>query len=446
MTSSPVRRDRLVIFTRYPQPGQTKTRLIPALGPEGAARLQRQMTELTCDRARQLRAAGVGDRRDLEIEIRFTGGDRQAMQQWLGDDLLYETQGDGDLGDRLARAVDRAFGSGAERVVVVGIDCPHLETPILQQAFSALDRAPVVLGPALDGGYYAIAVRRPYPQLFEGIPWGTEKVFQQTIDKCHNSCIEPALLPPLADIDRPEDLDRLPDFLRRTLLPKISTIIPVLNEAERVRETLASVTRGANIEAIVVDGGSRDDTPAIVESLGVRLLHSPPGRALQMNAGARAATGSILLFLHGDTRLPSGFETAIREILTRPGVVGGAFPLAIDSQQPSLKLLATAANWRSHFWQMPYGDQGLFVPREIFWDLGGFPELPIMEDYEFVRQLQRRGRIAIAPTPVQTSARRWQQLGAFKTTAINQAIVLGYSLGVSPERLARWYRQSRDRA
>ncbi|MBD1896851.1 TIGR04283 family arsenosugar biosynthesis glycosyltransferase [Coleofasciculus sp. FACHB-129] len=222
---------------------------------------------------------------------------------------------------------------------------------------------------------------------------------------------------------------------------RISIIIPVLNEAaDTIRSTLASVQNVENVEVIVVDGGSQNETIALVQSWGVKVLFSTAGRAYQMNAGATAATGDILLFLHADTSLPPGFEKLVPLTLAQTGTVAGAFELKINSPIRSLRLVERMVNWRSRFFSLPYGDQAIFLKASLFHDIGGFPNLPIMEDFELICRLKRLGRIAITPAPVITSARRWQKLGVLRTTVINQIVILGYFLGVSPSQLVKFYR------
>ena len=223
---------------------------------------------------------------------------------------------------------------------------------------------------------------------------------------------------------------------------KLSVIIPILNEEENLPNTLAKLKKH-QCEIIVVDGGSEDASPQIARDHGCSLLTSAPGRAGQMNLGAGIAGGDTLLFLHGDTLVPNDFADRIAECLTDPAVALGSFSLGIKSSSKKIALVAYLANLRSKLFHLPYGDQGLFLRKDTFIAAGGFPETPIMEDFIFVRTLAKYGLIRILPQRVITSARRWQNIGVIRTTLINQAIVAGYLLGISPSTLARWYRRNR---
>jgi rSAM/selenodomain-associated transferase 2 len=223
---------------------------------------------------------------------------------------------------------------------------------------------------------------------------------------------------------------------------KISIIIPTLNEEENITPCLEATRSAADVERIVVDGRSTDRTVERALSWGANVLSSEPGRARQMNAGARAATGKILLFLHADTRISLGFDDQIREVLSSPQIVGGAFTFQMDDPSSfSLRLIQKAANIRSRYWQMPYGDQAIFLTTKQFREIGGYPDLPIMEDFELIRRLKKKGRIHTASLPAITSARRWQALGIWKTTLLNYAIVLAYYAGVPPLRICRLARR-----
>lgn len=200
-------RECLIVFTRYPEPGKAKTRLIPVLGEDGASNLHRQMTEHTLSQVRELQSD-----RATRVEVYFTGGDQQLMEDWLGADIIYQPQGEGDLGQRMKSAFQTAFAAGMEGVAIVGTDCPGLDAKIMAQAFEQLNGHDLVLGPAMDGGYYLIGLRRVIPELFEEINWGTSEVREKTVAIAISLGLAVAYLPPLFDVDRPEDLAKVTSF------------------------------------------------------------------------------------------------------------------------------------------------------------------------------------------------------------------------------------------
>ncbi|MEW5913223.1 MAG: TIGR04283 family arsenosugar biosynthesis glycosyltransferase [Thermodesulfobacteriota bacterium] len=220
----------------------------------------------------------------------------------------------------------------------------------------------------------------------------------------------------------------------------ISVVIPTLNEAQGIEPCLRSLLAQEGVgEVIVVDGGSADGT---LEQLAafpqVRLLHSLPGRGRQMNAGAWAACGRILLFLHADTSLPPEAMGLIEQALARPGVAAGSFYLRFDHGHPFLRLYSLGS--RINHALFTYGDQGLFLSAEVFWRAGGFPAWNIMEDVEMRNRLSRLGRIVKVQRPVTTSARRYLRNGVIRQQALDTALVLLYHLGASPDFLQRAYR------
>lgn len=222
-------------------------------------------------------------------------------------------------------------------------------------------------------------------------------------------------------------------------MQRISVIIPTLNEEMMIEKTLRKI--GGGVEIIVVDGGSSDRTVELARQAGSRvLMPEGKGRSNQINSGASMATGEILLFLHADTLVPEDYRERIIETLARPRAIAGAFELEIEGEEKSFRFVEKMVKWRSIFLSLPYGDQGIFLRAEVFREMGGFADLPIMEDFEFVKRLQRRGKILLVPRPVVTSGRRWRKLGVGKTTLINQLVILGYYLKVPPRTLARLYR------
>ncbi|MFV1958606.1 MAG: TIGR04283 family arsenosugar biosynthesis glycosyltransferase [Planctomycetota bacterium] len=411
-------RERLVVFTREPVPGATKTRLIPLLGPEGAASLHRELLHGILDAARVL-----ARRRGTEVEIRTTGTADGAPGR--RGSFPRRDQGEGDLGARMRRAVLDALAEGRRRVVLVGSDCPGLTPGRLVEAFEALGESDVVLGPAADGGYTLIGVRADHPPLFGDLPWGEDGVLEGTRRAAAREGLLVHLLPTLPDIDRPEDVrawarSRQPAPGAR---PAISVVIPTLDEEARLPAALASVLSEKGVEIVVADGGSRDGTVAVARAFGAEVVTTSPSRGRQLQAGAARARGGVLLFLHADTRLPRGWGRVVRQTLERPGTVAGTFTLSIDHAGWGLKLVEAGVLIRSRLFHRPYGDQAIFLRAGTLREAGGFPDLERMEDYILLERLRDRGRVAIAGASVRTSDRTWRAQGILGTTWKNQGIL-----------------------
>ncbi|MDZ7641462.1 MAG: TIGR04283 family arsenosugar biosynthesis glycosyltransferase [Desulfurivibrio sp.] len=456
---------KLLLFSRYPTAGQVKSRLAAGVGPGAAARWQRRLTEETVATARRFRQNWTADRtaKPPQLVICHTGASSRRFRAWLGSDLVYQDQGAGDLGCRLWRAIKRAGQPSlasrlngkpqAPKILVIGADAPQLTPEHLAAAGRALEQHELVLGPAVDGGYYLLGLNKPHPRLFQDIAWGTARVYEQTLAAARRLGLSCATLPTLTDIDRPPDLATLHDDPRFADLvddhPTLSLIIPTYNEATRLEATIAAcrqqATRPEQLEIIVVDGGSRDQTPTLARRAGAAVFSTPPGRAGQQNLGAEQARGRQLLFLHADSHPPVGFDEQIAQTLSDPAIQAGAFSLTIDAAGLSLRLLERGTNLRSRLLGLPYGDQGIFIEKKRFLELGGFPPLSLMEDFELSRRLRRRGRLVTLPTAVTTSARRWQKLGPWRTFLLNQLLVAAFLLGIDPARLAALYHRPTGR-
>lgn len=236
------------------------------------------------------------------------------------------------------------------------------------------------------------------------------------------------------------------DRVRPQQSPAVSVIVPVLHEAGRLDPLIDHVRQIAGaepVEIILVDGSPDGESIGTVTRGQVTLLTAPAGRARQMNAGAAAATGDFLLFLHADTRLPAGAFRRIAETLSDGRHGAGAFDLRYDSDRPSMRIIGRAACLRSRLTRIPYGDQAHFFRRDYFEALGGYADIPFLEDVEIMRRIKsRRERICILPEPVVTSARRQQREGVLACTVRNGVVVALYYAGMSPERLARFYRRA----
>jgi uncharacterized protein len=426
-------KNRFILFGRYPVPGRTKSRLIPFLGPAGAAELQRHLTEKLFQAA-----SFVASRRGMALEICLDGGTPDKTRRWLGSRALHAPQNGCDLGQRMETAFRRAFQEGCPRAVLFGTDIPGLSAPVLEQAMDRLRDSDVVLGPSTDGGYWLIGLKKT-SDLFRSIAWGSEQVLDQTLARAQSLRLSTVLLDPLTDVDTFEDVQKsLPRWGDPN--PYLSVIIPALDEAKRI-ETAVRRALCRDAEVLVVDGGSRDGTREAAVRAGARFLGSPKGRGVQQNHGAKAARGRVLLFLHADTLLPEEYVNHVFEAFLERRAGLGAFRFKMDVKRPEARIVEALVNFRSCYLGMPYGDQALFIRKSLFEKVGGFPEVPIAEDYFFVRSLRRQGRIVISRAAVTTSARRWQSLGFLRTILINQIILAGLASRISLHTLASIYQR-----
>ncbi len=227
-------------------------------------------------------------------------------------------------------------------------------------------------------------------------------------------------------------------------MPRFSIIVPVFDEAAGIADALAALApfRRRGVEVIVVDGGSSDTTVELARPHADRVLHAPRGRAVQMNAGAEAARGDVLLFLHADTRLPPHADELLLNALTKENASiwqWGRFDVQIDSSNPLLALVAGMMNWRSQITGIATGDQAMFVTRRAFTQAGGFPDQALMEDIALSKRLKRIGRPLCLAARVVTSGRRWERGGVLRTILLMWRLRLAYFFGAEPAALARRY-------
>ncbi|MCG2807175.1 MAG: TIGR04283 family arsenosugar biosynthesis glycosyltransferase [Coriobacteriia bacterium] len=422
-----------------------KTRLSPPLSAEETLVLHERLTLQTLRSAHALVATG-----EASVEVSIDAGSATAARRWLGyRDIAYRRQGEGDLGARIGETFARAFGRGAQRVLVIGSDCPRLSAVHLREAFERLSDADLVLGPATDGGYYLIGLNhepaaRALPAILSEVPWGTGDVLARTLDLAQSAQLRTVLLERLPDVDRPEDLQDAERALARGRLTgdsTVSVVIPTLNDAELVAAAVASARAEGAAEILVVDGGSDDATCAVAAAAGARVLKSAARRARQMNNGAAAASGDVLLFLHADTVLPKGACSLAARALADPLTVAGGFSFEVPAHARHSALISRVGRLRSRLGGLPWGDQALFVARSTFRELGGFPDQPTMEDYEFAERLGRLGRVVTLPERATTSARSWEDHGLLVPTLTNLAVIAMYEIGADPARISAWRRR-----
>lgn len=220
---------------------------------------------------------------------------------------------------------------------------------------------------------------------------------------------------------------------------KLSVIIPTLNEAESIQRAITTSLALSPHEVIVADGGSTDDTITIAQNLDCRVIECPRGRASQQNSGAAAASGDVLLFLHADSWLAPEGRLQIEKTLESPRIPGGAFYHRINADSVLFRLVEAGDALRVCSTRIAYGDQGIFLRREVFESLGGFPDVRLMEDVRMMKSLRDYGRLALLPGPLHVSARRWQKHGAIRQTIRNWFLLTAEHLGVHPNRLADLY-------
>jgi rSAM/selenodomain-associated transferase 2/rSAM/selenodomain-associated transferase 1 len=484
-------RPAVLIMVKAPRPGTVKTRLHPLLGLDGCAALARQLTGNAAGVAAAAIAATVrpGPDGGLPGAVFAAVDPPDAMAEVAslippGTRLL--AQRGANLGERMATAAGEVFAAEHRPVVTIGTDAPTLTPDVVIAAFRKLAGGQdAVFGPALDGGYYLVGINEPAPDLFalDSALWGGDGVLAASLSAARRADLRTALLPPLRDLDTPDDARALladpllPAAVAVALRPPapapcpaaasprpvpaaprpptrpaadgepgaepegpaVSIVMPTLNEAAGITVALRRLRRDfPGCELIVADGGSTDDTTRLAAPLA-RVVASAPGRAAQMNAGARHARGEVLWFIHADTGVDPAAFGQIQAAIADPAVAGGGLRLRFDQPSPALRYVAWTSNLRARYLHWVFGDQAMFIRRSVFETLGGFPGLPLMEDLEMSRRLHRRGRLAVLPATATTSARRFTEHGIWRTLAFMQYLKLLYFLGADPQRIAARY-------
>ncbi len=448
----------ICVFAKPPAPGRVKTRLVPLLGSSGAAELATAFLQDTWTAlavllwAKPVLASTEEGRPD---------GLREPVEVWL--------QEGGDLGVRLENIVRRALRNHPY-AIAIGADSPGLPAKFLEQAREALAQVDAVIGPCEDGGFYLLGLRNCPEGLLSGIPWSAAVTCEETIAKIRGAGLAIEVLDLWFDIDTAEDLEKLARLISagqiqalntQTFLEshtaahpilqafKCSVIIPALNELEYLPQTLAALEKQEWIhEVIVADGGSTDGTREWLAAQNIaRVVGAPAGKGNQLNAGALAASGDVFLFLHADCQLPLDAGERIASQLNSPEVAGGCFEVRFSANRPrSLKLVAAGINFRSNLTGAATGDQGIFVRRRVFEQVGGCPDWPLFEDVDLVRRIKNVGRFAVLRSPLLVSPRRHLARGVFRTVLLIYVLRVAFWLGVSPFTLKKWFDDSRPHA
>jgi uncharacterized protein len=424
----------IVVYAKAPIPGRVNTRLIPRVGPDGAAQLHEAFAADTLAMASSLSEVfDVELHSDVPTDAWSFAGRRHL-------------QSPGDLGTRMHTTLSDALAAGRPFVLILGSDSPTLPPQFILE-FLRFD-ADVVLGPTRDGGYYAIGCRTVDPQMFAGVTWSSAATRTGTKDALGRCGLSVAEGQEWFDIDEPQDLELLMgegakghtfEALTQLGFPWLSIVIPTLNEASTIQRSLEAVARlGPKVEAIVVDGESEDGTARIAGECGVTVLRTPRGRGQQLRLGAEHARGEVLWFLHADSIPPPDAPDRIRKALEAAEVIGGNFDLVFDGGSPAARKLT---------WIYPhlrklglcYGDSGIFVRRKVYAAVGGFRCYPIFEDLDLIKRIRRHGRFVHLDSQIMTSSRRFEQRNFALVFAKWTAMQVLYWAGVHPAVLGRWY-------
>ena len=437
----------IIIFTRAPMPGRTKTRMMPCLTPKQCETLHICFLK-ECEKCR-------ADR----FICHTPDGDRPKnhLEKILGKQKEYFPQRGEHLGERMFRALEEVFEKGYEKCVLIGTDVPELRSRDLRKAFEVLNTQDVVFGKTYDGGYYLVGMKKPCREVFEIDQYGHESVLEDTIKTLSRSGITVGYTKKHWDMDTPWDLKEYRKRLRANKVLKqtetgryaagiapISIIIPIYNEEKGIvkfQEQLKEL-RG-KCEILFVDGGSTDHTLDFIEP-GYSVIHSEKGRGKQMNAGAKASSGDILFFLHCDSQLPPKPLAEIRRVMR--DYQAGCFGIAFHSPNVFMFTCRVISNHRIKDRKIMFGDQGIFVDRDLFFEAGMFPEIPIMEDYQFSLTLkEKRVKLGMAGKRIYTSDRRFPKgtIPKLRLMWTMNRLRTMYRNGVPAERISEMYRDIR---
>lgn len=443
----------VIVFTRVPLPGQTKTRMMPYLSA-------RQCANLHSCFLKDVKNACMDTEADLFV-CYTPEGKEGLLYPLLGEEVVYFPQEGEDLGERMCHAIESVLRKGYDACVLIGTDVPEIRAKHLIEAFAVLGiekvAKDVVFGPTVDGGYYLVGMKKPYKEVFEKQTYGRGNVLENTIRRLKDQKFKVGCIEQLQDMDTREDLQgyrermrknpRLQEtatgrYLMRT--SRISVIVPIYNEEKtivKMQEQLKPYQ--SQCEILFVDGGSSDQTLELIEP-GFRVLKSKKGRAHQMNLGAQESHGDILFFLHCDSELPERFLAEIRYVMK--DYLAGCFGIAFHSWNFFMWTCRVISNHRIKDRKVMFGDQGIFIDRELFFEVGMFPELPIMEDYQFSLTLKEKGvKLGIAKHRIYTSDRRFPKGTIPKLRIMWKMNRLRkmYRDGVAIEEIAQMYRDVR---
>ena len=430
-------------------PGATKTRLMPYYSAEKCAELHRCFLK---DMAREMKKT------DADIIVAYTGGEPVYLRDTFGKKANFILQRGNDLGQKMENAFADVFSMGYDRVILTGTDIPELKADSVNTAFDMLDRFDVVLGPTSDGGYYLIGMKKLHHEAFNVKLYGVSTVFEETLGSIRRSGLSAGAADEYSDIDDKDDIASLRNrirkdptaigadtrrFLRNNL--SVSVVVPVFNESKTITRMMDQLRPYKDeAEIIFVDGHSTDGTRSVIGD-EFKVVMCEKGRGKQLNAGALASGGDILFFLHCDSVLPKRFLDEIRRCVMKKPF--GCFGVRFDSHNFFMLTNRIISNYRALIRGIAFGDQGMFIERKLFFEAGMFPEIPVMEDYEFSLKMKRKGyRPVMARRRLRTSSRRYGRntLSIIKTEMLMWHLRALYRRGEDPGKIKTLYKDIRE--
>ncbi len=427
--------DALIVFMRYPEPGKVKTRLAEDVGPIEAASIYEKLLRRTLGEACEF---AFGRPRTRVLLFHPPEDPEEDIKRKFSGPWEFHPQDGSHLGQRMNNALKTAFSAGAKKCVLIGSDLADIESADLEEAFRNIHPGTVVLGPAMDGGFFLVGLDRLSPAPFEYEEWGTDAIFSRTVRDFQSAGFRVHCTKQRSDIDRSRDLPKLHrEFLFRTSL---SVIVPTLREPEKLAPLLSFLEDciWPGDEIIVVQGGANEVSVREISS-STKLVRSKTGRGIQQNTGAILANGDMLFFLHDDSIPPADFPYLIRKTCKEPRTAIGCFSLAFSPTCRALDLIAQWANLRTILFGRPYGDQGLFCRRDVFEKVGGFQHRYLLEDVDLVRNCRKFGKPVMLRRSIRSSSHRYLSKGILTASVHNHAIMLLSLLGCDEKDLYRYY-------
>jgi len=426
----------ILIFMKYPKAGRVKTRLSKTTGAKQAGNIYQKLVRRTLGIVSDFKQTHT--QIDLFLFYHPPESETQLMKGYPGP-WAFIPQMNGHLGEKMKNAFNHVFNKGYEHVVLIGTDIADLKPGDIGDAFRALNGNEVVLGPAHDGGFYLIGSPFAVNEVFNFPDWSTPSVFERTQRCLHDAAHKIRILCERHDIDEENDLiyvDRNPLFQ-----DQISIIIPYLKGTQKTASLVDTLDAQLwpGDEIVLVKGVGSPDSRIKIISPHTRVVFATKGRGNQLNHGAKAAQRNILWFLHIDSAPPPNFGYHIRKLTHTRDRVLGCFELRFSTSSFILDLIYKWSNLRTKYFDLPYGDQGIFCTRDIFEKAGGFKKQFLMEDVDFVRNCKKMGKLLVIPQPIYSSPRRYMTKGVLRASLQNHFLMLLYYLGVSDERLFQFY-------